>query len=560
MPFHFVPRIARALSVAVLSLGPIRLGATPLADTSVYAVIPRPSVLTPAAGHFALSAHTVLRTDPAFAAVARRFSLDVERATGWQLVVSRATTPVTGAIRLVRVRGRDTLALGAEGYSLDVTPKGVTVRAAHAAGAFYALESFRQLLPAAIYRSAPIGLIAWSAPAVHIEDVPRFAWRGAHLDAGRHFMPKEFVKKYIDLLAHHKMNRFHWHLTEDQGWRIEILKYPRLTEIGSCRAQTLVGPYVADPAKRVFDGTPHCGFYTQDDVREVVAYAAERFVTVVPEIEMPGHAQAAITAYPHLGVRRDTTVDVMQVWGISDFILNADDSTVTFMQDVLREVLTLFPSQYIHIGGDEAGKSQWQASPQIQARIKSLGLKDEHELQSWFIRQMDTFLTKNGRRMIGWDEILEGGLAENATVMSWRGYNGGIAAAKANHDVVMAPGSHTYFDHYQSLDKSREPLAIGGYLPLDTVYAFEPVPAVLTSAEAAHILGAQAQLWTEYIRDPKELEFMAFPRMSALAEALWTPKPRRDFADFMQRLPAHLQRLDAMDVKYRKLDVPVVVP
>ena len=560
MPFLSASRVVLTLAVVMSSIGPSRVGATPLADTSTYAVIPRPSVLTPATGRFSLTSRTTLRADAAFAAVARRFVLDVERATGWELVVSRAATRAQGAIRLVRVRGRDTLALGAEGYTLDVTPTGVTVRAAHAAGAFYALESFRQLLPAAIYRSAPIGLTAWSAPAVHIEDVPRFTWRGAHLDAGRHFMPKEFVKKYIDLLAHHKLNRFHWHLTEDQGWRIQILKYPRLTEIGACRAQTLVGPYVADPAKRVFDATPHCGFYTQDDIREVVAYAAERFVTVVPEIEMPGHAQAAIAAYPRLGVRRDTTVDVMQVWGISDFILNADDATVTFMQDVLREVMTLFPGQYIHIGGDEAGKSQWQASPQIQARIASLGLKDEHELQSWFIRQMDTFLTKNGRRMIGWDEILEGGLAENATVMSWRGYDGGIAAAKANHDVVMAPGSHTYFDHYQSLEKTREPLAIGGYLPLDTVYAFEPVPASLTPAQATHILGAQAQLWTEYIRDPKELEYMAFPRMSALAEALWSAKPRRDFADFMQRLPEHLQRLDAMDVKYRKLDTPVVTP
>jgi hexosaminidase len=356
------------------------------------------------------------------------------------------------------------------------------------------------------------------------------------------------------------MNRFHWHLTEDQGWRIEIRKYPRLTGVGSCRAQTAVGRYVFDPAKRIFDGVPHCGFYTQDDIREVVAYAAERFVTVVPEIEMPGHAQAAIAAYPELGVRRDTLVTPLQVWGVSPFILNADDATVSFMQDVLREVMALFPGQFIHIGGDEAVKTQWKASPQIQARIQQLGLKDEEELQSWFIRQMDVFLTKNGRRLIGWDEILEGGLAPNAAVMSWRGTEGGIAAAKANHDVVMTPGSHTYFDHYQSRDTVKEPLAIGGYLPLDSAYAFEPVPAALTPEQATHILGAQAQLWTEYIRDPKELEYMAFPRMSAMAEALWTGQKRRDFGDFMQRLGPHLQRLDAMDVKYRKLDTVTLTP
>jgi len=287
-------------------------------------------------------------------------------------------------------------------------------------------------------------------------------------------------------------------------------------------------------------------------VREVVAYAAERMITVVPEIEMPGHAQAAIHAYPHLSSRPDSSPGVLQVWGVSDFILNPTDSTVAFMQDVLTEVLALFPGPYIHIGGDEAGKAQWKANPQIQARIKALGLKDEHEMQSWFIRQMDTFLTARGRRMIGWDEILEGGLAENATVMSWRGMDGGIAAAKANHDVVMAPGSHTYFDHYQSRDKTKEPLAIGGFTPSDSVYAFEPVPPQLTPDEAKHVLGAQAQLWAEYMPIAKHVEDMAYPRMVALSEVLWSSKARRDFTDFTGRLPTHLARLDALDVNYRK--------
>lgn len=523
-------------------------------DSLSYNVIPRPNVLRPAPGTFVLSAQTTVRTDPAFAGVARRFVRDIASATGFDLEVVRSGAPAPRSIRLVRVRGGDTIALGAEGYRLDVTPSGVVIRAARAAGAYYALESFKQLLPAAIYRGAPLSGVTWAAPSVHIEDVPRFQWRGAHLDVSRHFMPKEFVKKYIDLLARHKLNRFHWHLTEDQGWRIEIKRYPRLTDVGACRAQTLVGPYVTDPAKRVFDGKQHCGFYTQDDVREIVAYATERHVMVVPEIEMPGHAQAAISAYPQLGVRPDTMVGVMQVWGVSEFILNADDSTIEFMQNVLREVLTLFPGPYIHIGGDEAVKTQWKASPQIQARIRRLGLKDEHELQSWFIRQMDAFLTQNGRRMVGWDEILEGGLAENATVMSWRGMAGGIAAAKARHDVVMAPGSHTYFDQYQSRDRKTEPLAIGGYTPLDSAYAFEPLPKELTAEEAKYVLGAQAQVWTEYIPNAKAVEYMAFPRLTALAEALWTEKPQRDFQDFLRRLGPHLLRLDAMDVNYRKLD------
>jgi len=560
IPFISIPISALFVSLAVPSVRPV-LPVTPAAavaltaEASEYAIVPRPQVLTPAPGRFTLVRGTLVHVDPDFAAVARRFVRDVSGATNFDLAIAPPVAGSSGAIRIVRLSGRDTAGLGTEGYRLDVTPAGVTVHAVHAAGAFYALETLKQLLPAAIYRSAPVPGTQWSMPAVHIEDAPRFGWRGAHLDAGRHFMPKEFVRKYIDLLARHKMNRFHWHLTEDQGWRIQILTYPRLTQVGSCRAQTAVGPYVADPAKRVFDGRPHCGYYTQDDVREIVAYAAERFITVVPEIEMPGHVQAAIAAYPELGVRRDTTVEPMQVWGTSDFILNASDGTVRFMQDVLTEVMALFPSRYIHIGGDEAGKTQWQQSPIMQARIRELGLKDEHELQSWFIRQMDAFLTKHGRRLLGWDEILEGGLAAGATVMSWRGMDGGIAAAKSGHDVVMAPTSHTYFDQYQSRDRRWEPLSIGGFMPLDTVYAFEPVPPSLTADEARHVLGAQGQVWTEYLRTPKEVEYMAYPRLTALAEVVWSPRGPRDFAEFRRRLAVHLLRLDAMDVGYRRPDV-----
>lgn len=543
-------RLGAAALVALASA----FAATKLvAQSQSYALIPRPAVVDARRGQFEIRKTTAVRAPAMFSAVAHRFARDIANATNFDLTVS---APGAAAANSIIIR-RDT-AIAPEGYQLDVSATAITIRASQPAGAFYALETVKQLLPAAIYRSAPVTGTQWIVPAVHVEDAPRFGWRGMHLDVSRHFMPKEFVKKYIDLLARHKMNRFHWHLTEDQGWRIEIKKYPRLTEVGSCRDQTLVGPYVTDPAKRVFDGVKHCGYYTQDDIREVVAYASERFITIIPEIEMPGHAQAAIAAYPELGVRPDTTVSVLGVWGVSDYIFNANPSTISFLQDVLREVLTLFPGQWIHVGGDEAVKTQWKASPQIQARIKELNLKDEHELQSWFIRQMDSFLTARGRRLVGWDEILEGGLAENATVMSWQGVKGGIAAAQAGHDVIMAPNSHTYFDHLQSRDRKKEPLSIGGFLPLDTVYSFEPIPASLTPEQAKHVLGAQAQLWTEYLPDPKAVEYMMFPRMAALAEAVWTPAPLRNYNEFLSRLQIHTSRLQALDVKFRPLDIQVM--
>jgi hexosaminidase len=550
-------RMAAVLLSSTVAL-PSLVAQTSARDTpSRYAIIPRPVLLTPKAGAFALTGTTVVHTTATLEPVARRFVRDIANPTGFDLAVT--LKPGVRGIVL-----REDRSLGAEAYRLDVSTTAIVITASAPAGAFYALETVKQLMPPAVFREAslvaPKGAIraSWPVTAVHIEDAPRFSWRGAHLDAGRHFMPTSFVKKYIDLLARHKLNRFHWHLTEDQGWRLEILRYPRLTELGSCREQTLIGSHQPDPAKRVFDGRRHCGFYAQDDVREVVAYAAERMITVVPEIEMPGHSQAAIFAYPELSSRPDSvpTPGVMQVWGVSEFVINPSDESVTFMQNVLREVLALFPSPWIHIGGDEAVKTQWKKNPAIQERIRSLGLKDEHELQSWFIRQMDSFLTAQGRRLIGWDEILEGGLAANATVMSWRGMNGGIAAAQAGHDVVMAPGSHTYFDHYQSRDRKNEPLAIGGFTPIDSAYAFEPIPAVLNAEQATHILGAQAQLWTEYIQTPRQLEYMAFPRLVALSEGLWSPKNRKDLDNFMARLPRHLERLSAMDVNYRKLDGP----
>jgi hexosaminidase len=522
-----------------------------LAGTDAVAqnIVPQPVTLTMRSGQFQLTKRTVIATDAASAATGHQLARYLEPATG---ITFQVRSGVPAPVRAISLRHDRTLRrLGEEGYILDVRPTGVIARAYAAPGLFYAVQTIRQLLPPQIFREAPVQNVDWTMPAVLIEDYPRFSWRGGHLDVGRHFMPKEFVKKYIDLLALHKMNVFHWHLTEDQGWRLEIKRYPKLTEIGAWRKETLVGR--PRSPKPTFDGKRHGGFYTQDDAREIVAYAKTRHMTVVPEIEMPGHASAAIAAYPELGVTGQP-LDVATTWGVFADILNADASTITFMQNVLSEVLDIFPGRYIHVGGDEAEKSKWKASDKIQARIKELGLKDEHELQSWFIRQMDDFLVARKRRLVGWDEILEGGLAENAVVMSWRGTKGGIAAARAGHDVIMAPTSHTYLDYYQSKDEATEPLAIGGFVPLETVYGFEPVPAELEAEFTKHVLGAQGQLWTEYMPNPKQVEYMAFPRMSALAEVVWTPKERKDYASFLRRLPSHLERLRIMDVNFRPLN------
>jgi hexosaminidase len=518
---------------------------------SAIAVIPQPMRLTPGSGEFALDARTIIWTDDASAQLGRQLAGYLAPATGFTLEVRTGGDAPTRSIQLRRDASLAP-ALGREGYRLAVRPDGIVAQAAEPAGLFYALQTIRQLLPPEIFRGSQVPGVTWSLPAVEIEDVPRFPWRGAHLDVGRHFMPKEFVKRYIDLLALHKMNSFHWHLTEDQGWRIEIKKYPRLTEVGAWRKETLVGKPNRDTTKNTYNGTRHGGFYTQDDVREVVAYAAERFVNVVPEIEMPGHAQAAIAAYPWLGNKPNRQLEVWTRWGVTENILNAEPRTIAFMQDVLAEVLELFPSRFIHVGGDEAVKTQWRSSPRAQARIRELGLKNEAELQSWFIHQMDTYLTSRGRRLVGWDEILEGGLAPGATVMSWRGVTGGIAAARAGHDVIMAPTTYTYLDYYQSANRDSEPLAIGGLLPLDSVYGFEPIPADLEPQYAKHVLGAQGQLWTEYMPSSRQVEYMAFPRMTALAEVVWTPRERKGFADFSRRLNVHRRRLDEIGVNYRK--------
>jgi len=403
-------------------------------------------------------------------------------------------------------------------YSVNIND-GIIIQYSSERSCFYALQTLLQLT---IVENGE-----FSFKKCFVQDYPKFQWRGLHLDVSRHFFAVEEVKRYIDLMAMYKYNTFHWHLTDDQGWRIEIKKYPKLTEIGAWRDSTVNDHYSTNP--RTYKVERYGGFYSQDQVREIVEYASKRYITVVPEIEMPGHSRAALAAYPELSCTGDKQ-EVPGLWGVFDDIYCTHESTIDFLKNVLDEVLDLFPSEYIHIGGDEAPKSRWAKCKKCQAVIRENGLKDEHELQSWFVGRMDEFLTQRGRKLIGWDEILEGGLSPNATVMSWRGFEGGIAAAKLGHYVVMSPGSHCYFDHYQSTNPN-EPLAIGGYTPLEKVYEFDPIPSGFTPEQQSYILGGQANLWTEYIPDMKQLEYMTYPRALALSQALWCiSKP--SFDDF----------------------------
>ena len=526
----------------------VALWITPaFSNTSVLPLIPQPVTVETATGQFVLTIHSEIIGSEAAMPVMRYLRRALAPATGYTLPISTAAKSGHPNI-LFKLNSELTGELGKEGYRLTVTPQSVQIEAAENNGLFYACQTLRQLLPAAIFQTHQVRDITWAIPCVRITDKPRFPWRGMHLDVARHFMPKAFVKKYIDLLALHKMNIFHWHLTEDQGWRIEIKKYPKLTDIGAWRTETVIGRNTDH-----YDGTPHGGFYTQDDVREIVAYAKAQFITVIPEIEMPGHSKAALAAYPEYSCTGGP-FQVHTRWGIVEEVYCAgNDGTIRFLQDILEEVLALFPAEFIHIGGDECPKRRWKECPKCQARIKAEGLKDEYELQSWFIKQMDTFLAEKGRRLIGWDEILEGGLAPGATVMSWRGEEGGIAAANAGHDVVMAPYSHTYFDYYQA-DPNTEPLVGGGFTPLEKVYGYEPIPAKVALDKAGHILGTQGQVWTEYIPHSDFAEYMAFPRTCALAEVAWSPKEHNDFEAFKTRLAAHLKRLDVLNVNYRPLD------
>lgn len=427
--------------------------------------------------------------------------------------------------------------LADEEYTLNVEENSINIAGRSGKEVFYGIQTLLQLIPADSKETAKI-------PFVKIKDKPTFGWRGMHLDVGRHFFPVEFIKKYIDFLAMYKMNIFHWHLTEDQGWRLEIKKYPRLTEFGAWRNRSMVGHYNENRYKEGRYG----GFYTQAEAKEIVKYAADRHITVIPEIELPGHASAAIASYPNLGCT-GKQIEVVGKWGVFEDIYCPKEETFKFLEDVLTEVMAIFPSKIIHIGGDEAPKTQWEKSPIAQEVIKREGLKDEHELQSYFIQRIEKFLNKHGRQIIGWDEILEGGLAPNAKVMSWRGFEGGIEAAKQHHDVVMTPGDYVYFDHYQGNPKN-EPVAIGGYTTVEKVYSFNPIPKSLNEVEKKFILGAQGNVWTEYIPTTDHVEYMVFPRIAALTEVLWGTN--KNYNEFQNRLLKHFKVLDKKKINYSK--------
>ncbi|MGI5197676.1 beta-N-acetylhexosaminidase [Streptomyces sp. CA-288835] len=553
-------------------------------------LIPAPrSLVAGPGGEVRLTAHSQLYADTATEGVGHWLRTVLREATGLPLHEGRELDDTNGDGIGLQLDP----ALGPEEYRLVSDESGVLVEGGSAAGVFWGAQSLRQLLGPDAYRRAPLRRDrAWAVPYVTIEDAPRFRWRGLMLDVSRHFMPKDGVLRYLDLMAAHKLNVFHFHLTDDQGWRIEIKRHPKLTEVGSWRARTKFG-HRASP---FWEEKPHGGYYTQDDIREIVAYAAERHISVVPEIDIPGHSQAAIAAYPELGntdVIDTTSLSVWDNWGISLNVLAPTDNTLRFYEEVFEEVLELFPSEFIHVGGDECAKEQWKQSPTVQARIRELGLADEDELQSWFIRHFDNWLTARGRRLIGWDEILEGGsraegrapvesdeeegakrpldeecrqgirapggettklgLAPGAAVSSWRGYQGGITAARAGHDVVMCPEQQVYLDHRQD-GGADEPVPIGYVRTLEDIYRFEPVPPQLTPDQARHVLGTQANVWTEVMEDHARVDYQTFPRLAAFAEVAWSALPapaKRDFAGFEQRMTAHYKRLDALGVAYR---------
>ena len=509
-------------------------------------IIPKPMEFATLDGAFSLRADTRIEAEKDAEAVADFLKELLSPAAGSEFEISEASGNNAKANTILLTTAGADRSLGGEGYELTVAPDAITIRAPEAAGLFYGVQTLRQLLPPDFEDRGNGSARVWEVPAVAITDKPRFAWRGLMLDVARHFFPISVVKKYIDLLAYHKMNVLHWHLTDDQGWRIEIKKYPKLTEVGSMREAS---PLLSDRDK--LDGKPHGGFYTREQIREVVEYAASRFVTVVPEIEMPGHSMAALASYPELGCTGGP-YKVRTFWSIEENVYCAGNEKVfEFLQDVLEEVMALFPGRYIHIGGDECPKAMWQKCEKCQARIKEENLANEDELQSYFIKRIEKFLNANGRSLIGWDEILEGGLAPSATVMSWRGMGGGTEAASQGHDAIMCPLNYTYFDYYQSEDQASEPSAIGGCNTLDTVYEFDPVPPEMSPEQAKHILGAQGQLWAEFIDSEQHLDYMAFPRASALAEVLWTGPQSCDYDDFINRLPNLLQRLEKWNVNYR---------
>jgi hexosaminidase len=524
------------------------LTAFSFAQLNTLPIIPQPTEVTLKEGNFTISPTTkiVLRGSDSFTNDINWFNDYLEKNYGFRL----ETIPNESKIgNFIQFEYPDFEAGFKENYHLDINKARIKIIAeGNGSGAFYALQSLVQLIPAQQIKSLKVApKKSFEIPCVYIKDNPRYEWRGMHLDVCRHFFPVSFVKRYIDLIAAYKMNVFHWHLTEDQGWRVEIKKYPKLTSVGAWRSGTMVGSY----KDKKYDTIRYGGFYTQEEIKDVVAYATARHITVVPEIEMPGHSLAAIAAYPWLSCTGQKQ-EVAKGWGVFDDVYCTKDSTFQFLQDVLTEVMDLFPGKYIHIGGDECPKTRWKTCAHCQSLIKKEKLKDEHELQSYFITRIEKFLNSKGKQIIGWDEILEGGLAPNAAVMSWRGTEGGIAAAKQKHKVVMSPGKPCYFDHYQNKNKSAEPLAIGGFNPVDSVYNYNPTPKVLNEQEAQFIMGAQGNVWTEYILNEKQVEYMAVPRMIALSEVLWTKPENKNFDNFYKRLNQNRFILDMWQINYAK--------
>ena len=509
------------------------------------AVIPAPRELRLDPGSFAVSARTAVLAHETQSRRAAEYFVDLlKRTRGLALEIQPADSKTGAAIDFEL----SAAAAGADpgSYSLTVGPGGIVVSSPAASGLFYGAATLWQLLTPP---TESISTASISVPAVSITDAPRFKWRGLMVDSARHYQSPEFIKKLIDVMALHKLNVLHWHLTDDQAWRLEIKQYPKLTAVGAWRVPA--GPAAAaDIDPQTSKPRRYGGFYSQEEVRDIVAFAASRHITIVPEIEMPGHASAAIAAYPELGVDSKVPQQVPADWGIYSNLFNVEEATFAFLKDVLSEVLELFPGEYIHVGGDEAVKEQWQASADVQAQMRKLGIKDEHALQSYFVQRIEKFLNEHQRRLIGWDEILEGGLAPNATVMSWRGVDGAIAAAAAGHDAVLAPAPTLYFDNRPLAGSS--PPGRGRIVSIKDVYQFDPAPQALSEPQRKHILGLQANVWTEHIRTEERFEYMTFPRLAALAEVAWSPPERIDWRSFEQRLPSLLARYDRLGVEYAR--------
>ena len=526
------------------------------AQTNTVNIIPAPVELKLNSGNFSFNHSTQIIAAESAMHEAKMFNFYLKKLYGFALPVkSKLENSKSGNVIILELTKSNDRK---DAYNMAVESNKILISSTGSEGLFYGIQTLLQLLPE---NKTEIAERTYEIPQLSIKDYPRFQYRGMHLDVGRHFFGVDFIKKYIDYLAYYKFNNFHWHLTEDQGWRIEIKRYPRLTSVGGFRNGTIIGHYPGTGNDSIHSG----GFYTQEQIKEIVKYAQDRFITIIPEIEMPGHSSAAIAAYPQLSCFPDESTkisdktpwagsrngkQVQQTWGVFEDVYCPSEYTFKFLENVLDEVMKLFPSKYIHIGGDECPKTAWKRSAFCQKLIKDKNLKDEHGLQSYFIQRIEKYLNSKGRSIIGWDEILEGGLAPNATVMSWRGEEGGIAAAQQKHDVIMTPGTYVYFDHSQT--KNEDSVTIGGYLPLEKVYNYEPVPKELTGEEAKYVLGAQGNVWTEYMGNVSKVEYMIFPRMSALSEVLWSPKENRNWKEFSDKLPDIYKRYELWGANYSK--------